>query len=127
MMAKKPLRPCNKTGCRSLTENRYCKEHEYLHAENHRKYNRFIRDKKTDSFYKSKSWVLTRQQVLIRDNGLCQHCLTNKKITLAEMVDHVVPIKVRWDLRLTLSNLQSLCNACHNTKTSEDKRKYPGI
>lgn len=126
-MAKRPLRPCNKTGCNNLTENRYCKEHEYLWSENHRKYNRFMRDKKTDSFYKSKSWELTRQHVLIRDNGLCQHCLRNKEITLAEMVDHIIPIKVRWDLRLTLSNLQALCNACHNTKTAEDKRKYPGI
>lgn len=123
-MARRPLKPCHEIGCNNLTRSKYCETHEHKQADDHRFYDRYIRDKKTTNFYKSKSWRLVREQALIRDKGLCQHCLKNKKITMADMVDHIVPIKVNWDLRLKLSNLQSLCNACHNSKTAEDIAKY---
>jgi len=60
----------------------------------------------------------------MRDAGLCQHCLNAKTITLADMVEHIIPLKVAWHLRLVMANLQSLCNQCHAVKTAEDKRKY---
>jgi 5-methylcytosine-specific restriction protein A len=36
--------------------------------------------------------------------------------TPAEVVDHILPIVDRPDLRLTVSNLQSLCGPCHGCK-----------
>ncbi|WP_438800582.1 HNH endonuclease [Bacillus cereus] len=60
----------------------------------------------------------------MRDKGLCLHCKNNRKITVADMVDHIIPIKVDPSLKLKLENLQSLCNPCHNRKTAEDKKKY---
>lgn len=127
-MARKPLRPCNKYGCRNLTNDRYCQDHQKIAKEKqrirHRFYDKYKRDKEAAAFYKSKSWDLMRVEALRRDHGLCQCCLKEKEITYAEMVDHIIPIKIDWSLRLTLSNLQSLCNACHAIKTAEDKRKY---
>lgn len=125
---RKPKRPCNVPGCPNLTRERYCKDHQVREkqdrAERHRHYDRYQRDKEADKFYKSKEWELARQQALIRDHGLCQDCLLEQRITTAVPVDHIIPIKVRWDLRLVLSNLRSLCNRHHAIKTAEDKRKY---
>ncbi|MDO6448097.1 HNH endonuclease [Oceanobacillus profundus] len=45
-------------------------------------------------------------------------------MTTAEEVDHIIPVKVDWSLRLDINNCQPLCHDCHNKKTAEDKRKY---
>jgi 5-methylcytosine-specific restriction endonuclease McrA len=41
----------------------------------------------------------------------------------ADIVDHIAPVMERPDLRLTESNLQSLCNAHHGIKTGKDVRR----
>jgi 5-methylcytosine-specific restriction protein A len=127
-MANKPKRPCGKVGCRELTSNRYCKEHELLEVQQqrdrHKRYDKYQRDQKATAFYHSIEWDRVRQEALIRDHGLCQDCLLEQRITQAVPVDHIIPIGVRWDLRLVLSNLRSLCNQHHAIKTAEDKRKY---
>jgi 5-methylcytosine-specific restriction protein A len=84
------------------------------------------RDKRSTAFYKSREWDRVRRAAISRDKFLCQHCLKNKKFTPYNVVDHIVPIKVNWELRLTLSNLQCLCHVCHNRKTKEDEIKYKG-
>ncbi|TWK49239.1 hypothetical protein CHCC20347_1522 [Bacillus paralicheniformis] len=38
------------------------------------------------------------------------------------MVHHIVEVKQDWSKRLDLSNLESLCNACHN-KVHGDRNK----
>lgn len=93
-------------------------------TDRHKQYDRYARDKKSNAFYKSTEWQKVRQQALIRDNNLCVMCLSNSKIKQAYIVDHIVPIKLDWSKRLTLSNLQCLCLPCHNTKTDKDKKKY---
>lgn len=127
-MANKPKKPCAKPGCPNLTTEKYCSEHQALisqeRKDRHALYDKYKRDKKTEEFYKSGEWIIVRQQALIRDKGLCQECLKNKMISIATEVDHIIPIKVRWDLRLKLDNLRSLCHKCHMAKTAEDKRIY---
>jgi 5-methylcytosine-specific restriction protein A len=54
-----------------------------------------------------------------RNEPICRIC----KKALAEMVDHIIPLKQGGD-RLALSNLQPLCNKCHNRKTIKDKTIY---
>jgi len=102
-----------------------CKDKQDHHKKRSNKlYDKNVRDKKATSFYKSKQWRTTRVQALIRDHYLCVRCLDNKRIKKADMVDHIIPIKQDWSLRLSLNNLQSLCNPCHAAKTAEDERKY---
>jgi 5-methylcytosine-specific restriction enzyme A len=121
---KKPLKPCNYIGCSKLTRKKYCEQHEYKTVYDTRFYDQYVRDKESTKFYKSKPWKKTREQVLIRDHGLCQSCLKNKRITMASIVDHIIPLKIAWEKRLDMNNLQSLCQSCHNQKTAEDKKKY---
>lgn len=120
-MARKPKRPCSFPMCLNLTHERYCNHHadkakqdqEEREKERHRRYDHLKRDQKAATFYKSKAWERARQQALMRDHGLCQHCLREKRIASADMVHHIKPVRLFWDLRLVLSNLVSLCNRCH--------------
>lgn len=127
-MPLKPLRPCNKTGCRNLTRDGYCDEHMQMAVqvkrERYKYYDKYKRDKVAAKFYSSKEWQLLREQALTRDLGLCQHCFKKNEITLAEEVDHILPIKVYWEHRNDIDNLQSLCHRCHSIKTAEDKKIY---
>lgn len=127
-MPSRPKKPCSVPGCPNLTQGRYCHAHQQKEqqskAERNRYYDEHIRDQKAREFYHSKEWKRVRRVALIRDKHLCQHCLAKKRITPADVVDHVVPVRVDWNKRLSLNNLQSLCNSCHNKKTAEDKKKY---
>ena len=73
-------------------------------------------------FYHSKEWRKLRKIKLSID-PLCEKCLTKGIIKEASVVDHKVDIILRPELRLTLSNLQSLCVECHNKKSSTDNLK----
>lgn len=129
-MAIRPKRPCIKPGCRNLALSRYCDEHAHLADEQrkqrHKHYDEQQRDKTAASFYRRVEWQRAREQALIRDHGLCQDCLQEQRITPADVVDHIKPLRLFWHLRLALSNLRSLCNRHHAIKTQEDKRRYGG-
>lgn len=113
-MPPKPLRECKVRGCRKLTRKGYC--HTHVDGKQHetKYYNKYIRDKHSTSFYKSKEWKQTRQLVLMRDNYLCQSCLKQDRVVPAVMVHHIVELKQDWNKRLDLNNLESMCNSCHN-------------
>ena len=93
---------------------------------NNKYYDRHKRNKERASFYHSVAWEKCRLLALERDNFLCQDCLKNNKITPADMVHHIKELKDYPQLSLTLSNLISLCNSCHNKKhirTKPSKQK----
>ncbi|TGE31442.1 hypothetical protein E4K68_17080 [Desulfosporosinus sp. Sb-LF] len=46
-------------------------------------------DKKEQSFYNSATWKKARAAALRRDIGLCLHCISAGKVTLADMVHHM--------------------------------------
>ena len=55
----------------------------------------------------------------------CRRCEERGIIVAAKLiVDHVIPLHVRPDLRLDLDNTQTLCRRCHKIKTDEDLRRY---
>ena len=66
-------------------------------------------------FYNSKAW---RQKRLLKlqENPLCELCEEKGLIVAAEVVDHIQEIN-DGGLKLSFSNLQSLCHPCHNAKT----------
>lgn len=81
--------------------------------------------KQADPFYLSGAWRQAREQALIRDLYLCQECLRRVERGLqlrprhATMVHHIKPRKLYPELALSLDNLESLCNTCHERMTPE--------
>ena len=68
-------------------------------------------------------WDKLRLMVLTRDSHLCQACLSLNRVTPANQVDHIVPrAKGGSD---DLSNLQSICELCHKSKTIRDNGGTP--
>lgn len=114
MMALRALKPCKSPGCPQLTRDPkgYCVDHIQT-ASNHSDYKRNRTDRREQLFYASTIWLKTRSMALRRDHGLCQHCLRDGEVKVADMVHHAISIKADWSLRLVLSNLLSLCNRCH--------------
>lgn len=72
-------------------------------------------------FYHKPAWRKIRLVALQRDNYLCQECLRKKKITPATEVHHIRPLEDYPELGLELSNLESICWACHE---ETKRRKY---
>ena len=108
-------RPCRQTGCTRLTRDAhgYCDAHTHAPQEQHIEYKRSRTDKAEQAFYTSTSWTKVRAMAMSRDNGLCQQCLIDGKVTVADVVHHRTPIRKDWLLRLVLSNTVCLCNSCH--------------
>ena len=63
------------------------------------------------------------REAWLSENPLCARCEERNVITLADLVDHIVPISAGGGV-LDWKNLQSLCNTCHAIKTQEDLKKY---
>lgn len=72
-------------------------------------------------FYTRKAWRSLRKSKLF-ENPLCEECQKNGVITSATVVDHDKPRRLRPDLELEYSNLRSLCESCHNTKSAKEGR-----
>ncbi|WP_035065217.1 HNH endonuclease [Carnobacterium maltaromaticum] len=112
----KPLKQCNKARCRKLIpyDTKYCEEHQ---GADHKEYNkaRYLTDKKYVAFYNSKAWRKLSKYKLTVD-PLCEICLAidEDNPVPAVLVHHLIETKVDWSKRLEMSNLQSVCFACHN-------------
>lgn len=113
---------CGKIGCKALIgiKETYCTKHT---NHNHKQYEK-IRTSTEEGrtykrFYDTKEWKSLRYQAMLRDGFICVCCGKEAKVG-----DHIIPTKVRWDLRLDINNTQSLCFDCHNKKTNQDKIKY---
>ena len=77
-----------------------------------------IADGKEKLFYKTSEWQATRKDVLALDKGECQRCKAMGKYERATMVHHVIPLKERPDLALSIwhygrRQLLSLSDQCH--------------
>lgn len=125
-MPSRPKKPCSYPGCPELVSGQtYCDKHaEIVEKKRQKRYDNNQRDSKSSRFYSSGRWKKLRDSYL-RRNPLCEHCLPGVT-TIATEVDHVIPIKIDWSLRLDWNNLQSLCHSCHTKKTIDDRRKYEG-
>ncbi len=106
----RPGRPCVER-CPNLAQpgSSRCLEHQ---RQRQRAYNqqRPARHK----FYSSNEWVKFRDQVLLERGRVCSSCGSQSNIVL----DHIINIKQRWDLRLDRDNVQALCGPCHSKKTA---------
>lgn len=88
--------------------------------------------KESNPFYHKAAWKRARAEALRRDCGMCCDCMERfragygVKPRRAVVVHHIQPIEERPDLALTLSNLRSLCEVCHNRRHPEKGRKSGG-
>jgi 5-methylcytosine-specific restriction enzyme A len=64
-----------------------------------------------DWFYKTARWKRLRKHQL-GQHPLCKFCLEHGIVTVANVVDHVVPHKGDWN---AFGKLQSLCEPCHKS------------
>lgn len=71
------------------------------------------------SFYNSKNWKRAKASALRRDSYLCQDCKKYGRMRQADTVHHIKHLEDHPELALNLSNLVSLCNACHNKRHPE--------
>jgi len=72
-----------------------------------------------DNPYNMKAWQRARRLQLTVE-PMCRHCAERGMDTLAEHVDHIVPITKGGDWWDGV-NLQSLCEPCHSRKTAKDE------
>lgn len=104
-MPRTPKRPCRHPGCPNLSDGVYCDQHR----------RQYSRESAAARGYDSR-WQKART-LFLKKSPLCAECLRGKKLTLATVVDHILPH--RGDMRLFWeeSNWQPLCKACHDRKT----------
>lgn len=130
----KPLHECNYPSCSRLIpyDQRYCSKHQYhkpidyadsqeRHRLNAATYQRRITSKhegKYQRFYRSTQWKhLSHRWFML--HPFCAKCMANGIYRKGDVVDHIVELRDDWSRRLDKTNLQTLCYACHNTKTRQ--------
>ena len=69
-------------------------------------------------FYQSTAWRKLRKVKLEKD-PLCEECLKKDIHTPAKVAYHIVSIN-RGGAALNITNLQSLCDRCHNVKSAKE-------
>src|SRR5699024_2424482 len=90
-------------------------------------YDKHKRDQEARGFNKSTAWQKARKIALVRDNYLCQSCLSNKRIKKADVVHHIKELRDHPELSLTLSNLVSWCHTCHNRHHKPKAESEPKV
>lgn len=95
---------------------------EYNRKEGQKEYNRTKR--KNQGFYNSRQWRNVRDHYWL-NNPVCEVCKKNGRATVADVIDHIIPISEGGDL-FGENNLQSLCHLHHNQKTVEEQGRGAG-
>lgn len=99
--------------------DRYCKQckvisHQEI-AESNRYYDKYIRDKRSATFYNSTSWIKTREYILDKYKGLDLYAFfIEKEIVYADTVHHIEELKENWDRGLDITNLFPLSSGNHS-------------
>lgn len=71
-------------------------------------------------------WERTRERILARDHGICQHCKAlHGVVHMGSEVDHRVP-KFEGGTDAD-DNLQTICSEAHRIKTAEESKRARGI
>lgn len=83
---------------------------------------KFVNDR-----YHNRTWRKLRDSI-IASEPLCRNCISMGVRNVANVVDHIKPVstgktleqqeQLMWDV----SNLQPLCNSCHNKKSAKEKK-----
>ena len=124
-MPMKPMRPCTTQGCpdAAMAGGSRCDKHQRAKwSDDTSRMMERPELRESKRFYDSALWKGFRRQKLILEPW-CERCKREGRVTLAQLVDHVVPIRQGGE-RLSLNNAASLCHQCHNSKRAEESRQY---
>lgn len=116
-MTRHLAKPCAYPGCAQVVRGQtYCAKHQaQRNADKVRvAIERDGREAEIRAFYMSERWRRLRKWVLSHD-PLCRECGE-----IARVVDHIKPIKL-GGARLDVTNLQPLCDGCHNRKRRREQ------
>ncbi|CBL18616.1 AAA family ATPase [Ruminococcus sp. SR1/5] len=106
--------PCKHPGCAALIPHgqMYCEKHKPLHTKD--------RAHASERGYGAK-WQRERKKFL-ESNPFCVKCYEEGHITMATVVDHIIPHRGDQKLFWDRSNWQPLCEHHHNVKTMTEDR-----
>lgn len=79
---------------------------------------RVVSEAELRAFYQSREWRQVAYKCKIRDGRVCMCCGDHPRSGVRIVSDHIIPLRVRWDLRLDPSNIQTLCDECNLGKGS---------
>lgn len=105
---------CKHPGCPELIPygQMYCDRHKDLHSKD--------REGATKRGY-NRTWQAESKKFLL-SHPLCEMCLSEKKLTEATVVDHIIPHRGDEKLFWDRSNWQALCKHHHDVKTMTEDR-----
>ncbi len=109
--------PCGQPGCSAVVPRgaRYCD----VHLKARRKADDDRRGSSTERGY-DQTWRRVRAAHLSR-HPLCVLCQAEGRLTPATVVDHIISINERPDLRLDSSNHRAMCKRHHDQRTGRDQ------
>ena len=108
-MPHKPRHPCNKRGCRKLTTMRFCQEHEKEYAALYEQ----KRGSSSGRGYDAEWHRISRLH--LREFPLCARCGQ-----AATLTHHIIRIADGGSVK-EYTNLESLCNDCHDKIHAEHR------
>lgn len=74
------------------------------------------------AMYKTATWQRLREKVL-RSEPLCRSCKKKGITKAARVVDHITPARTNEYGFYDESNLQPLCDSCHNRKSAKERNQ----
>lgn len=105
-------KPCSYPSCPNLANGRFCEEHKGYEDRN--------RGSASQRGYDNR-WRKYRKSFL-EQHPLCVTCEREGDITVATVVDHIIPHKGDQVLFWDWENHQALCEFHHNQKTASEDR-----
>lgn len=107
---------CLHGGCRVLLDvkdrNNRCEKHRKKSNADYNRQVRWSADKELTEFYQSRAWKKLRREIF-SEQVICQMCLEEERIVIADVAHHIAPVRDFWELRLVRSNLICLCHKHH--------------
>ncbi len=117
-MPKAAPKPCSHPGCRALVHERYCDAHQKAFRKRQDERRGSSAERGYDTTWRRLRLSFLAQHPLCE----CEDCdAGRKRLTPANVVDHIVSIEERPELRLEWSNLRAMAKACHDRRTARDQ------